>query len=229
MLINIIRTILAGGKVDLISTLMQIAAVLFIIFCVLPFHEFAHAFVAQKLGDPTAKWNGRVTLNPLASIDPVGAMFILLFGFGWAKPVPVDSRYFKNRKRDTALVALAGPVANLIAAFAGTFLLNLIAVIFKTLPSFIYVFLYYYIVINISLAAFNLIPIPPLDGSKILEAFLPNRVYYNYYRYQRYLVLGIFLLMFTGILDIPLDLLRNLLYKLVVFLADLPFKIFGLF
>ena len=188
MLINIFRTILSGGKVDLISTLMQIAAVLFIIFCVLPFHEFAHAFVAHKLGDPTAKWNGRVTLNPLASIDPVGAMFILLFGFGWAKPVPVDSRYFKNRKRDTALVALAGPVANLIAAFIGTFILNLIAVIFNIVPTFIYVFIYYYVVINISLAAFNLIPIPPLDGSKILEAFLPNSVYYNYYRYQRYLV-----------------------------------------
>ena len=229
MLINIIRTILAGGKVDLISTLMQIAAVLFIIFCVLPFHEFAHAFVAHKLGDPTAKWNGRVTLNPLASIDPVGAMFILLFGFGWAKPVPVDSKYFKNRKRDTALVALAGPVANLLAAFVGMFIINLIAVIFSGIPSFLYVFIYYYVVINISLAAFNLIPIPPLDGSKILEAFLPNSAYYNYYRYQRYLVLGIFLLMFTGILDIPLDLLRNLLYKLVIFLADLPFKIFGLF
>lgn len=229
MLINIISTIFSGGRVDLISVIMQIAAVLFIIFCILPLHEYAHAFVAYKLGDHTAKFSGRLTLNPLASIEPLGAIFILLFGFGWAKPVPIDTRYFKNRKRDTALVALAGPVSNILAALFGAIVLNLVALIFIAVPSFLYVFLYYYIIINVSLAAFNLLPVPPLDGSKILEAFLPDSFFYKYYRYQRYFILIIFFLLFTGILNVPLNLMRNGLFRLIMFLAELPFKIFSLF
>ena len=95
MLFNSIMTLLRGGSVDPISVLMQILATLVIIFLVLPFHEFAHGWAANKLGDPTAKLAGRLTFNPLASVEPLGAVFLLLFGFGWAKPVPVDSRYFK--------------------------------------------------------------------------------------------------------------------------------------
>ena len=96
MLLQVIQSIIRGYPVNLSSVIMQILAVLFIIFCILPLHELAHAWTAYKLGDNTAKYNGRLTLNPLASIDPIGSLAILLFGFGWAKPVPVDSRYFKN-------------------------------------------------------------------------------------------------------------------------------------
>ncbi len=119
MLFTIIQQLISGQSVDLAKVIAGILATVFIIFCILPVHEWAHAWAAHKLGDPTAKSQGRMSLNPLVSFDPVGALFLLLFGFGWAKPVPIDSRYFKNRRRDTALTALAGPVSNLIVAWLG--------------------------------------------------------------------------------------------------------------
>ena len=116
MLFNSIMTLLRGGAVDPLSVIIQILATLVIVFLALPLHELAHGWVAYKLGDPTAKYEGRLTLNPLASIDPMGAMFLLLFGIGWAKPVPIDSRYFKNPRSGVALTSLAGPAANLVMA-----------------------------------------------------------------------------------------------------------------
>ena len=229
MLFDTLRTIFSGGTVDLASIVMQILAVLFVIFCILPVHEYAHGKVALKLGDPTAKNMGRLTLNPLASIDPMGALFILLFGFGWAKPVMVDPRYFKKPKRDMALVSLAGPVSNLLAALAGAFVYNLILVIFKSVPLFIGIFFMYYIVINVSLAVFNLIPIPPLDGSKILAAFLPDRVLYKFYRYQNVFMMVLMLLLFSGILDYPLSIFNSAVQTGVMWLASLPFRLFCLF
>lgn len=115
MLFSVIRSLFSGGSVDFMSILMQIVAVLFVIFCILPLHEFAHGWVAYKLGDNTAKYQGRLTFNPIASVDPLGALFLLLFGFGWAKPVPVNPNNFKNPKRGMAITALAGPVSNLLA------------------------------------------------------------------------------------------------------------------
>ena len=129
MLFSLLR-----GQLTPQSAIAQILAVLLIIFIVLPFHEWAHAFVAYKLGDTTVKYRGRLSLNPIEHIDPIGALALLLFGYGWAKPVPIDTSNFKKPKRDMALTAIAGPAANVIAAAVGAFLLN---GIFMLVPSFI--------------------------------------------------------------------------------------------
>ena len=202
---------------------MQILAVAFIIFCILPLHEFAHGWMAQRLGDNTAKLQGRLTLNPLASLDPMGALMILLFGFGWAKPVPVDPRYFKNPKKGMALTALAGPVANILAALAGALILNILA-FFGVSHVLVLIFFTYYIRINAMLAVFNLLPVPPLDGSRIVAAFLPDRMMWQYYRYQRQIVLVLFLLLFLGVLDRPLAVVDNLVESAVYWVASLPFR-----
>lgn len=154
----------------------------------LTFHEFAHGFIAYKLGDPTAKYMGRLSLNPLKHLDPIGTICMIFARFGWARPVPIDTRNFKNPKRDMALTALAGPVSNLLLGFVGCFIYTLTL---KLLPPFYEESFGYYLAVawvsfifnfawlNISLAIFNLIPFPPLDGSKILFSFLPNEYYYR--------------------------------------------------
>lgn len=133
-------------------------------------HEFAHAWVADRLGDPTPRLAGRLNLNPLSHLDPLGTLMLLVARFGWGKPVPVDSFNLKNPRRDTALVSLAGPMSNFILA-------SLLAIPLKSfiLPPLLFIFLSSLIIINISLGVFNLLPIPPLDGSKILFGFLPER------------------------------------------------------
>ncbi len=130
-------------------------------------HEFAHAFIADKLGDPTASLEGRVTLNPLKHLDPVGTLMLLFFRFGWGKPVPFDPFNLKHPKRDSALISLAGPASNLILA-------TLLSFVIKLSPQSIFALLSIpLIIMNINLAIFNLLPIPPLDGSKILYGILP--------------------------------------------------------
>jgi len=183
----------ASGMGLLYEILYLLLSAAIVVFLTMPIHEWAHGFAAGKLGDPTARYYGRLRLNPMAHIDPVGALGILLFGIGWAKPVPVDTRYFKNPKKDMALTAFAGPLANLIMAFVSVFVANLfgfISYFVNGLPGYILTFLavvfYRVALINISLAIFNLVPIPPLDGSKILAAFLSDRAYYSLMRYERY-------------------------------------------
>ena len=134
------------------------------------FHEFAHAWVAYKLGDPTAKHAGRLTLNPLAHLDPMGSLMILFVGFGWAKPVPVDVRYLQNPRTDMMKVAFAGPAANLLLAFIGGTIIR-----FQIVSGSLILMLILFTQINIMLAVFNMIPIPPLDGSQIFSGLMVRK------------------------------------------------------
>ncbi len=230
MLINTLLSLLRGYHVDLGTVAAQVISILFVILCILPLHELAHAWVANKLGDPTAKLEGRLTFNPLASVDPMGALALLLFGFGWAKPVPVDSRYFRNPKRDMAITALAGPVSNLLAAFVGAVLVAVMEAFspYNGFTNFVYNVLWYYVVVNISLAVFNLIPMPPLDGSRIVAAFLSDRAMYTYYRYQNLFVMVMFLLFLSGALSGPLVTAQTFFANIIFSLARAPFQLFGL-
>jgi Zn-dependent protease len=149
-------------------------------------HEYAHGWAAYKLGDPTAKAAGRLTLNPLKHIDPIGALCMILFRFGWSKPVPINEYNFERREVDTALTALAGPVSNILLALL-TALVNLI---FKPDPSSIFaIILMVFASINISLAVFNLLPIPPLDGHKIVRALLPKKLRYYWEKLEKFSII----------------------------------------
>ncbi len=222
----------SGGHIDFVDIIMHILATLTVIFIVLPFHELAHGFVANKLGDDTAKRAGRLTFNPFQHIDPMGSLCLLLVGFGWAQPVPVNMYKLKNPKRDMALVALAGPAANIIAAFVGCILEVcwswFLAVNFGDTIWFqaVDAFFGYYVSVNIGLAVFNLIPLPPLDGSKILGAFLPEDLYQKQLMNEQKLSWILVILVMTNIVDkimaLPTALLTTLLYTV----AMLPFTLF---
>ncbi len=227
---TLLSQILSGG-ISFWDALIYILSTLAVIFLTLPVHEFAHGFVASKLGDTTPRYQGRLTLNPFAHIDYLGALCILLFGFGWAKPVLVNARNFKNPKLGMALTALAGPVSNLIVALVSLLFTNLISLIFfKTafqLLFYIATFFYYIASINVSLAVFNLIPVPPLDGSRILSAFLPDRIYYKLMRYERYIVIALFALIYLGFFDLPLSVASEAIFDLIYSIASLPFSFVG--
>ena len=210
-----------GMTMDVV--LMTILALLVTIFVILPIHEWAHGFIAYKLGDKTAKYSGRLTLNPLKHIDPLGAASMILFRFGWAKPVPVDARNFKNPKVGMALTALAGPMSNLIVALVSTLALNGLFNFYGVIPGnlFVYIvaFLSTFIHLNVSLAVFNLLPLPPLDGSRILGAVLPDKLLYKYYQYERYIMFAVFFLLFTNVLSVPLNYLSGLVFNGMMLLA----------
>lgn len=200
---------------------------LFVVFCTLPVHEYAHAFVADKLGDKTARLSGRLTLNPMAHIDILGAIMILFVGFGYAKPVPVNPRNFKNPKKGMALTALAGPFSNILMAVVFMFLSNVLSLFGSSLfVQAFYVFFSFAASINIGLAVFNLIPIPPLDGSRVLELLIPDKYYYKFAQYERYIVIVIFGLIVFGVLDAPLAFLQNHLYLALNYIVSLPFRAF---
>lgn len=200
---------------------------LFVVFCTLPVHEYAHAFVADKLGDKTARLSGRLTLNPMAHIDILGAIMILFVGFGYAKPVPVNPRNFKNPKKEMALTALSGPFSNILMAVVFMFLSNVLSLFGSSLfVQAFYVFFSFAASINIGLAVFNLIPIPPLDGSRVLELLIPDKYYYKFAQYERYIVIVIFGLIVFGVLDAPLAFLQNHLYSALNYIVSLPFRAF---
>lgn len=219
MLLDLIR---GGNAVDIIVGLCVSA---FVVFCILPIHEFAHAWVADKMGDDTARVSGRLTLSPLAHVDWLGALMILLVGFGYAKPVPVNpyKTKLKNKKLAMALIALAGPVSNLLVALLSAFCYvaiyryssgGIIATAFS-------VFFLYCAIININLAVFNLIPIPPLDGSRILTAILPTETYFKIMKYERYIMIAIMVLLLTGAFSKPISAMSNFLFKAFATFADL--------
>lgn len=214
---------------DFSMVVAQILSVLFIVIFILPLHECAHGLIAVKLGDSTPKYDKRLTLNPLASIDPLGALALLLFGYGWAKPVQVNPRNFRNPKRDMAIVALAGPVSNLLAALVGALIFMPVSLYMpdNVVRDFLRAFLSSYVGVNVSLAVFNLIPIPPLDGSRIVSAFLSDRAMYSYYRYQNFLMMGFFLLVMSGMLSMPLGIAQNFFLNIIQTIAQFPFQLFG--
>ncbi len=215
---------------NFLSQLPSILLSLPIILLSLSVHECCHGYAALKLGDPTARNFGRLTLNPIKHIDPIGFICMLLFHFGWANPVPINTRYFKNPRRDMALSALAGPLSNILLAivFGGLLRLSLWATAsffgedltavytqllmgngFSASSGFVVValivmMLYLGVIINFSYAIFNLLPVPPLDGSRIFYVFLPPKWYFGVMKYERIIALVMLALLWLGILTVPL-------------------------
>jgi len=224
------------------ADIMQFLVRMFIILLILPLHEFAHAWTAHKLGDDTASYQGRLTLNPLAHVDPIGALLLLLTGFGWAKPVPIDPTRF-NRKHSIrfgmAVTAAAGPISNLLAAAVGMIVMRFytISSIYQqylhdyisleavsNAPEIAYNFIYYFVIINIGLAVFNLIPVPPLDGSKIIGYVTPVSVDRWFARNQQIVRIVFLVLVFTGLLGYPLSWLSTQVYRFLYWATNwIPF------
>jgi len=189
----------------LLFLLIRVAAVL---ICIIV-HELSHGLAARLLGDHTAKQAGRLSLNPLRHIDPVGFLMMLFVGVGWAKPVPVDMRRFKHPKRDMALTALAGPLSNFLLALGALGLGSLLYVFLPEDGSIVFayarLFLSYIAVLSVGLGLFNLVPIPPLDGSRVLFSLLPDGLYLRLMRWERYLMLAVIALAYVGFFAGPLN------------------------
>lgn len=216
---------------NLIARLPILLISLPIVLLSLSVHELSHGYIALRLGDPTARNMGRLTLNPIKHIDVIGFICMLLFHFGWANPVPINTRHFKNPRRDMALTGAAGPVSNLLLAVVFAVLLRLslllatglfdtdLGTIFRaavtqsaiavsqgfTVLAIVVYMLYLGIIINLSYALFNLLPIPPLDGSRIFYVFLPVKWYFAVMKYERIIALVMLIGLWTGYLAIPLE------------------------
>ena len=190
----------------------------------LPIHECAHGYAAYRMGDYTAKREGRLTLNPLAHFDIFGTIAMILFGFGWAKPVPINPLNFENPKKGMMISSLAGPMSNIGLAFISMVLYKLSYIpqymgISGAFFSTIQMFLLYMITINITLGVFNLIPIPPLDGSRIATYFLPQRIYFKIMQYENLIFLGLIIALWFGVLDGPINFVSGTLTGVLDFIT----------
>ena len=203
----------------------------------LTIHELCHGLTAYRLGDPTAKMAGRLTLNPIRHIDPFGLILMVTAGVGWAKPVPVDMRYFKAPKRDMAITALAGPVSNFLLAWlflllgGGTYRW-MEAVLWRG-PEWAFYALYYLTqflvsaaILSVGLGVFNLFPVPPLDGSRVVCALFPDRVYYTIMTYERYIMVAVLAAVWLGWLDKPLTFLISHVINFLCTISFFPYPLF---
>ena len=206
-----------------ISQLRSILYVAPVMLLAIIVHECAHGWVSDKLGDPTPRMSGRLTLNPLKHLDPMGTLCLLVFHMGWANPVPINPYYYKDRKKGLILVSLAGPIANMLLACISILLEGLLllyapnTVFFQTLA----VLFWYSAVLNVGLGVFNLIPIPPLDGSKVLFSFLPDMAYFKLMYYERYGMLLLLALAFIGAGGGFVSALMNTVFRALLTLVGL--------
>lgn len=237
MIFELFRLIRDGG--GFFSVLFMLGTFALLIFVVLPFHEFAHAYVAVKLGDTTPKWRKRLTLNPLAHLDPIGTLMMLVCGFGFAKPVPVNPANFERPKKGMAMTALAGPLSNLLLAFLAVAAFRLVGIplglkaedggLWATIPEYRGILAILRLVlidvfasINIGLAVFNLLPIFPLDGSHILAPILPDKINWWIERNQQLIMLGLIVLVMSPVLNAPLSWLIHLVGYVLCLPLGLP-------
>ncbi len=195
-------------------------------------HELAHGYVSYKLGDPTAKMQGRLTLNPFAHLDLVGTLLMIFTGFGWAKPVQINPMYYKDRTRGMAITAAAGPISNFILAFVGMFIGVLLSVILMELGvgintvGWILQFTSVFTQLNLCFMVFNLIPFPPLDGFKIFGTLLPREFYYKVLQYEQYIIYILMLLSISGVFSSVIGRGVSLFYGVIYNAVD---NILGLF
>lgn len=199
-----------------------------VVVIAIPFHEAAHALVSHWLGDDTAMRAGRLSLNPLHHFDLLGALCMLIGGVGWAKPVGVNVRNYKNPKVGMAISAAAGPISNFLLAWLSMIFYQ--CLLYSGLAAdvpVLYWFLTYMISMNLSLAVFNLIPVPPFDGSRIALLFLPQRLYFRAMQYERYIMLAVLFLVFLGVLDRPLSIAVGFMWNLLVHLTGFVGVLWG--
>lgn len=213
---------------EYMQAVLSILSRCFVVFCCMPIHELAHGWVAYKLGDNTANLQGRLTFNPLKHMNPIGTLMIFLFGIGYANPVPINANNFKKPKQGVALTALAGPLSNLLMSFISMFFCCALQSVISSPTGVGYAiaqFFYFAASVNVTLAVFNLLPIPPLDGSKILAVALPYKAYYKYMQYERYIMIALMALLLFGVLDAPILFLSDRMMQLVSFIPKLIFHL----